>query len=457
MPNETKTASSVEGIAKKPIFKRWYFWLIISLILATTTGFFAIRGKQNDKSRAEQQKKEVQNQTNQPQGEASHVFDASLPSCPSDLTGLFNHEIFDLADVDFVVPLGRVDAGVHTIPTDHMYINHYGHKRIAIYAPTDMTLVSMDDKMTYQISDDKFLHDDYSIEFAPCKGLSLYLNHFSEIEPKIKAAFESSNHPCDDHKISFGTNATTYYKACNTQFKLEIKSGELLGYVGTFSGGETIAATGMDLGVYNLNGTAKNFANPDRYTPYNLHSACGIDLFTSNIKDTYYRKLGSLSKDQLSIIPRTGEPLCGTDMQDAKGTLAGNWFFGPPVTEGPTNTPDYLALVHDVAEFNKGTISWKGQPGNFTSTFTPLHSGTVDREFSEITPGEQIYCYQEQVPDLGIIDANGKPKASNPMKYLIQLIDATHLKIERQSGTCLSTSSSGTGAWQFSNPIIYER
>lgn len=388
---------------------------------------------------SEKQKNEI-GQSSKPQGEAAHVFDTSLPACPSSLTGLFNHEIFDLADVDFVVPLGRVDAGVHTIPTDHMYINHYGQKRIAIYAPTDSTIISMDDKMTYLINGDQFLHDDYSIEFSPCRGISFYLNHFSEIEPKIKAAFENSNVRCDDQKISFGTNATTYYKSCQSQYKLSIKSGELLGYVGSFVGGEKTTATGMDLGIYNLNGTPHDFVNPDRYTEYNKHSACGIDYFTDSIKNTYYQKLGSLSQDQLQIIPRNGEPLCGTDMQDIPGTLSGNWFFGPPKNTGPTNSQYYLALVHEVADFTKGVISWQGQSGNATSVFAPNHSGTVDREFSEITPSNQVYCY----------NTTSYIKGKEVPKILIQLVDNTHLKIESQPGTCGANET-------FINPFTYER
>jgi hypothetical protein len=65
----------------------------------------------------------------------------------------------------------------------------------------------------------------------------------------------------------------------------------------------------------------------------------------------------------------------------------------------------------------------------------PVHSGTVNREFSEITPGDSVYCYQ----------ASGMPG-----RILIQLTTTTTLSIEHQSGTC-------TGKVAFINSVAYQR
>jgi len=85
-------------------------------------------------------------------------------------------------------------------------------------------------------------------------------------------------------------------------------------------------------------------------------------------------------------------------------------------------------------------------------TFTPAHSGTTDREFSEITADGKIYCYQGSQEGFSgsNVDKNGNPIENRTPKYLLQLIDDTHIKVESQIGACSANE-------KFSNPVIYER
>ena len=78
-------------------------------------------------------------------GYGGNAYDSSLPDCPDDLSGILNHEVFNLSDLDQVNPLGMLSPGGHTIPTDHMNLAHIGSKRIEIYSPGNVTLIFMDD------------------------------------------------------------------------------------------------------------------------------------------------------------------------------------------------------------------------------------------------------------------------------------------------------------------------
>lgn len=442
---------------KKSFFRR-YWWIGIIVLLIISFASACIIGHKRDSNKVA---KEVQTQPNSEEyRESWAAYDSSLPSCPANLSGILTHPVFDLSKIDAVMPLGMLSPGGHTIPTDHMYLDHFGTERLAIYAPGNITLIHMDDKITYDASNNQKIRDDYSIQFALCKGLAIYLNHFSEIEPKIKSAWENSNKQCEsEQKFHFGSDRETYYQPCQSYFKLAFKAGELMGHIGTMARREKEPVIGIDLGAYNYNGTPNAFANPRRYSEDNKHAFCGIDLFSKDIKDAYYAKLGNVDYNPdsptVKFSSRIGEPLCGATMQDVTGTLAGNWFAGAIGVGSVTQTEYMMALANTVDNVNILEISLQGQTelgGNTMIKFVPTHTGTINRQFSEVTPGEQVYCYQSTFNTTsGIIDANGKPKGgSGSLKYLIQLVDSMHLKIERQAGSCGASEV-------FSSPISYER
>ncbi len=451
----TSTPTTPVSSIKNPIFKRWYFWLILGIVLIG--GFLLFLTSQSNKDN--DQNNQVINTNNNVEVPMSIAYDASIPDCSADLSGILNHEIFDLTDLDVVIPLGNLSPGVHTIPTDHMYINHVGSKRMAIYAPGDMTIISMDNKTTYDSATDEKIRDDYSIQFAVCKGMTVTLSHFSELEPKIQTAFDQSNQMCEtQNKIYFGVaDQSIYYMPCQSQFLLKLTSGELLGYIGSFVGpGKSPYATGIDLGAYNYNSDPLPLVMPSRYSMDNLHAMCGLDLFTEDLRNAYYSKLGDLviSGENVTVEPRVGEPLCGAYNQDVPGTLAGNWFSGAPVTGSVTATQYQIALANAVVNSGIGEISLQGEQelgGNVYVKFDPTHEGTINRQFSEVTPSDQIYCYESTYASALVkVESNGKTKLPDPVKYLIQLTDETHMKIEKQMGAC------GAGE-VFSAPFTYER
>lgn len=433
----------------KSLLKCWWFWTVIIIaagfLVAWITGHR--QGLMPNSDTPENTDKKISEQ---------YAYDSSLPDCPADLTGLLDHELIPMNDLDALIPLGNFSAfGGHAIPTDHMYLNHFGEKKIPVYAPGDITLITMDDKITYNSANDEKIHDDYSAGFGVCKGLVIYFNHFLEVAPKISSAWESSEKKCQtDDKWHFGTDQTTYYQPCYSNFKVSLKSGELMGYIGQFAGNHN-SAISVDLGAYNYNNPPHAFANPSRYEPGNLHSMCPLDLFTENLRDAYYAKLGDIKIEgsKVIFIPRVGEPLCGVDMQDVPGTLAGNWFVGDSDKGGVTRTQYQITLGHDVGNFSLSRLSILGQEeiGSVVFNFTAAHTGTINREFSEIHPSDIVYCYaQENLLNGATTDKDGKPLADGSAKFLIQLVDPMHMRVEKQTGVCTNNET-------FINYITFER
>jgi hypothetical protein len=64
----------------------------------------------------------------------------------------------------------------------------------------------------------------------------------------------------------------------------------------------------------------------------------------------------------------------------------------------------HLALVHDNLDPTVGVFSIGTSLATATGAwrFTPEHSGTHNREFSEITPGDTIYCF-DPAPLSGVL------------------------------------------------------
>jgi hypothetical protein len=141
------------------------------------------------------------------------------------------------------------------------------------------------------------------------------------------------------------------------------------------------------------------------------------------------------------FVPRNGNPLCGSIVQNLIDTAQGTWFLGPKETVDESR---HLSLVHENIDTSMGAISVGGTISKTGKVhFTPRQSGTINREFSQVKADGLTYCYQDE----GTIQVD---KWYIPGRFLFQLVDNTHLKAEYQSGKC-------TGAEKFGTPLEYER
>jgi len=306
--------------------------------------------------------------------------------------------------------------------------------------------------MYYKETDEK-VAPDYQLNFAPCRGINLTFIHLTKLSDKLSSAItEEVDSNCEDYqKIDFGTRngRPIYYKACHPEFtQVTLEPGELIGYFG-FADSVGKSQVNFDIGLYDFNKPALAFVNPDRYYNETNHTACFSDYYIPELRAKYEAKFGSNDNNngQISFLQRTTEPVCGQVMYDVAGTAAGAWFKNP-LQPGNITDQEALALIHDNL---KPDLAKMSMAGVVSYTFTSTHSGTTNREFSEVRADNQIYCYQSDDNfDGSYLNKDGKTITKQGIKYLLQLIDDIHLKVEVQSGTCSLNES-------FKNPFTYER
>lgn len=371
------------------------------------------------------------------------------PACPSDLAGILTKPIINPEDLDYVIPLGSLSPPGHMFPTNHVYLmvkeDKANPKRgKPLYAPGDVTITNISDETQHYTGELAKVRGesrfDHSIELQVCRGVNMFIGGLTTLSDDIETAKEMGDKKCfnyEGEKKLADSKGVIAKEHCDYRLSYKIKAGELLGYVRSF-----------EIGTFNKNNPLP-YVNPSRYKAGDqmgdsLNGMCVFDLYTGDLKESYYKLLGdpNFTGDKFRMI----EPRCGELMQDKAGTLQGNWF-DPQNQYGGEYDGRLVSLVHQNWDPTFGAIS----PGyafmtdpvdaNHALTFRPTHTGIHNREFSEVKPGGAVYCYDED-KSLGWRDY--------PFKFLIQLIDENHIKIEKQKGSCSTNET-------FNNPFTYER
>lgn len=331
-----------------------------------------------------------------------------------------------LGDFTNILPLGNFNPPDHTIPTDHIYFSlaDDGSGIIPVknvYAPADITITNITATTYYQ--DTTKIAEDYSIMFSVCNQLTGRFGHVSSLTAAIKSKLTKWDR-CQTYAVSSVGNKV---KSCSKQIKLTVKNGVKIGTVG----GKISHA--LDLWAYDTRVNIRaSFANPLRYTNTGIFSTtCPVSYFTAAVQKKLVPMLGG------QTAARTKSPRCGTFAPDKLGTLRGNWFYGNAKDE-PNGWKKELSLAYDNRDGITGVISIGGvvtTAGIYS--FTPLKTGLINRSFETVTPGDTLYCYQSESNSVN-------------SQFIIQLVDAKTLKIERQDGPCVAP-------FAFTKPILYKR
>jgi len=338
-----------------------------------------------------------------------------MPSCSSG--ALFSVSPIAIDKITYIVPLG----GPNPLPGEHVYFiitrgarNSTAPTQIVnLFAPGDLTAFRIGRQV--QTTNGKIGNTDYFVYFTPCREVTVLFAHVSSLTGPLGGI------PFDQCAQPYAIGDGSLYEHCTAEINIPLRAGEL---IGTAGGG---AAAGIDFDIDDWRLSVPYVANPDRQ--YDLTAACPLDYYQGDAAASLRALLGHGS-------PGTHLAQgCGQIFQDKAGTLQGNWFNGPPAqTNG--NITKMAALVHENFDPTLGAISIGGTIGvHGVWDFTPAHSGTINREFSEVTPGDSIYCYQA---------------AGMPGRLLIQLVTDTTLSIEHQSGGC-------TGNVAFASAVAYQR
>lgn len=349
------------------------------------------------------------------------------PGCPSS-GAVFTVAPTDSSAFEYLIPLGNLSPPDHTIPTDHIYYVFPGDPNqgpppvTSVRAPSriDITRVSL----VTAIVGGAIRSHDYKIDFSPCRGVDAYFDHITGLSAGLSQAVAAGGERCEEYH----PRPTDTYRYCTSNFDFVAQAGEIIGQAG---GG---TAAGFDFGATDDRSPPMQYANPARYNQ--LHVVCPLDLFVGSVRDSILPRLGRTGS------PRTIAPVCGSVMQDQTGTAQGNWFVGNVSAGSPEGWSKSLALVHDNFDPRQGVVSFGGNGGGaFRLDFAPTSSGTINREFSGITPGHQVYCF-ESASGTGQQTSTSTQSPSQPARRaLIQLISATRLLFEAQAGSCGTASA----------------
>lgn len=336
---------------------------------------------------------------------------AALPDCDGQQ---FTVAPVDLNQIMEITPIGNLGPPGHTFPTDHMYLHLTAQgvttATVPLKAPGDITLLSI----TADPDDIAPDRTEYVIIFALCRDVFGYFDHVKGLTAQLEAWLDG---------VACESYTEGPQDSCTKQLAQEVAAGTVIGEVGHLQGN-------FDFGAYDYRSQLA-FANSSRYggpgpfiglwRPRSLYIVCPLDLYDDPLRSQLLQKVAG-----------TNSPKCGKTLYDVPGTLQGNWFAGDARADiGPTSA--LLSFVYENENPSQAVISIGGTIADpMVISFSPQTSGTVNRRFNQVTPGE-VYCYS---------GASGK--------VIVQLTSAQEANVEYRAGNCAAGEA-------FSAPTIYRR
>lgn len=335
----------------------------------------------------------------------------------------------------YIRPLGAMSDG-HVTPTDHVYIGgpnpDAADNTYPVLMPADGTVTTVSAMPAQYIGDrqgQQVAAEDHRIVIShSCRYFSIYI-HIHKLGDKLKAAVGSLQ-PNE-----------------NKQTSVELKAGEIVGYIG----GSTFDWTPIDTSV-----TLKGFITPSRYDgeSWKIHTVSPFDLYTGELK-------AQLEAKSL----RTVAPLGGKIDYDEPGKLAGNWFregsggySGQNDNNGGRYWDGHLSVVPDYIDPASTVVSignWKGNAGQFV--VKGVHDPAKVSEKEGIVKYELLrFTYETATPggDARIPTKGMHPSQNSTLEgtILFQVLPGEKLKLEKFPGKTAGQITGFTAAAQ-----TYER
>jgi hypothetical protein len=370
----------------------------------------------------------------QPDSSAYGTMPASVASCGSS-NALYSVLPVAASNILGWVPLGAQNPVGHTFPTDHQYIylktfgQPGGAQPVDLFAPGSVTIVGAR-RTQYGTPTTA---EDYSLMFSACRDTWVEFGHVKSIAPAILAKLPPFDQGCNTYQPSPGQNVT----ACWTKSaEIKVNAGELIG-----------TTAGLDLSMFDARVTAIKYANDSRWGGLSngfdhFHVVPFSDYYSEPMRSTVQGYLGSFD----GKVKRTVAPLGGTIALDVANSAQGAWFFGsaPTYPESPhlAINPDHVDPT--VIDISMGTSGGSLTPG--LRQMRPSTNGPFNVHPSQITVASGIQCW-----DLSYQFDPGSPGIA-----LIQLIDATTLKIEGRLAFGLNCASLSAVAFT-SAAVTYKR
>ncbi|MBT6326158.1 MAG: hypothetical protein HOJ35_09320 [Bdellovibrionales bacterium] len=344
----------------------------------------------------------------------------NLEAC-SDTNIFFSHSPVSIGDFMGIVPLGNLNPSGHTFPTSHLYFyivnsdNEGPSDNVNFFASGDGVITSI--RASHHITAG---FTDYNIDLQPCSDFILQYGHVQTLSEKLQAKIDELGEDASSCQDPYETGGEEYQNCSYSNLKIEVTAGENLGTTGGVQN-----QYALDIGAVDYREIQNEFASEDMIDGGSdlFYKVCAIDYFEPGIKAEMEVFFGDYS----GSTQRTIEPLCGDVVQEQAGTALGRWF-----KPGEDYYPEdnHLALVYDNVNPALGAVSAGDLfPTLYAHTFTIKNSGLVNRDFSNISPGNNVYCF-----DI----SNGR--------FLLKMEAEKQIKVEYQDLTNCSSEYSFTVA-----------
>lgn len=379
---------------------------------------------------------------------------AKHPACPADLSGILTAPLMEPQYIAAMLPLGNVTPPGHTYPIDHIYFQVNTDEQVPLYAPANGWITHIMANSVKKTAESDYTFDSFVVTYTICDGLVLDFAGYTDVIQPIKDELAKHTDSCKDGIMKAGHINAGEQQCDYQELDIPVTANELIGY--------THRELRPDGGGYNIPFEiwAANYNQPSRsdvdWSYYDdnryAHAVCTFDLYDSTWKSQFEAKFGMWSdghKDKNGkinsgpgeFIPRTVEPLCGEIVQDIAGTLQGAWFSAKPDKNDKSgnigNSGYGISFIHNNVDPTLGEVVVGGEFADqlvSVTTFTPAHSGTINREPAEIKADGQTYCY-------GIINPMNTGSAGGDGKILVRMIDDHHIEADRQAGNCTETET----------------
>ena len=336
--------------------------------------------------------------------ELADIFDG-LPECGEDPP--FDHKMFDIDEIENIVPLGNYNPPGHTFPTEHMYVVFNQTSSMKVYAPGNVKVTYIGSK---EYSEDQMQDwSDYDISMKSCDDVTMHLMHM-QLDSELLSKGGSEKKHCSSYETH-----NSEIEMCQYESDFWIDAGTLLGTAGNPQNNHY----NFDMGVKDRRIT-NDFIDKEVNAHF-LDSVCPFEYFTNETRQEMESKASGWGRAENVINP------CGEIVFDIKGTAQGNWVREDTPRNSETLYDEHgLGLYYDNIKQDDLVIS-SSSDGGYSYRFEPTDVGLVNRSFSSVVADDNIYCYETGYYPGDII--------------LIQLMDDENLKIERKNGP-LSCSSS---------------
>lgn len=393
--------------------KIWWVVIIVLILGAAATGYFAWQKSQNKENIAIPAADSTQTEKD------SAAVAAGKQLSNNNCTGTGSKELtrlpMDESDYAMILPYGLMVGG-HVTPIDHQYFSptifNSPRDTYPVYAMADSKIVDIQPRTNDRGTEYRFV-------FTMSCTFLYYYDLVTSLAPDIKASF-------DKH-----------------QFNIDVKAGQLVGKIG----GQT-----LDFAVWDTTKPLKNFINSKSYEGevWKIYTADPLDYYSPAAK-----------AEALSKYIRTTAPLSGRIDYDIDGKLIGNWFVkdsgGYAGPGGGVNgywaghlsiAPEYIDNSATIVSFG----SWSGGEAKQFAVKEPVDPATIGVETGLVK--YEVYGYQEVKSDGLRWDSMSlyhDPKVKiNEGEFggcvLLQLTDTRVLKVEQFAGKKCASVTAFTAA-----------